>query len=274
MPLLLTKAGGSAGTGNFIADGRAKNDLDAAAVISACSLSAGAQQDAAYFLIGALKFYSLWSKMTGLYGLCGGTAAAHKVNWKTPGTYDIQNAANATWTSGVTHNSNGITGNGTSGYGDTGLAPIVIGQNSAHISIYSRTSSTEAKYATRSTQAVPTSGIIPMWTDSKAYVSINSAGEDSITVPDGAGLFTVTRTGASTVGFFKGSRKLLASTRASVAPSTINLYICCSNNVGTAASFSARNYAFYSAGSGLTDQDAYNLSMIVQSYQTILGRAV
>lgn len=65
--------------------------------------------EAAIVAIGTTKFYAL-------YPLCGGSATTHKYNFMDTAAYEI------TWNGGVTHNSAGITGNGSTGYGDTALA--------------------------------------------------------------------------------------------------------------------------------------------------------
>lgn len=259
------------GLADFIIDGRAQNDANALAVISACSLGAGAQQNAAFFLVGALKAYSLWGKMVGLYGLAGGTAAAHSVNWKSPGTYDIQNVANATWT-GMTHNSNGITGNGSTQYGDTGIVPsTVLSLTNCHLSGYLRTNTTENKAGMGSVVVNNRFYFHPYYADALSYVGLAAATEK--TSPGGPGFTLASKTAANSFKVFFRSRLVGTSTVTDTALPNINAYICGVNNNGV-LSASNRNFAFFSIGSGLTDTEACNLSWIVQAYQTLLGRQV
>lgn len=261
---------GGIGANNVIVDSRLQSDTDAAAIISACSLSAGAQQNAAYFLVGALKYYSLWTKMTALYGFAGGTAGAHSINWKTPGTYNI------TWNGTVTHNSNGITGNGSTGYGDTGLIPnSVLSQNSKHLSLYSRTDgqSTAVDFGAYSS-ASSLDQIGAKYTNGNSLCALSGITANSA-IPDALGAYVTTRTSSTLVSTFKQGRKIASSTSASTGNPTHSIYILVRNVTGSPESAkSSRNLSFASIGSGLTDQDAINLSAIVQSYQTILGRAV
>ena len=57
-----------------------------------------------------------WAKMYAIYGLYGGISAAHAVNWKTPGTYNL------TWTGSLTHSSLGVKSTAYNQYGTaTGL---------------------------------------------------------------------------------------------------------------------------------------------------------
>lgn len=263
---------------NFILDGRTQNDADAQAVISACSLSAGAQQNAAYFLVGALKFYSIWSKMVGLYGLCGGTAAAHKVNWKTvkdnAGLYDL------TYINGgaLTHSANGVLG-GSSAAGNTGLTFSILDKNSVHFSLYSRTSGSiagndmgnyDAPGSSYSRLLLNLSGLV--------YWGANSTAEFNNTAAagDGTGLYISNRINTNTCSLFKRGTKVNTRTSApQTTTSAYSFYLFNVNQSGSpSTSASGRVQSFCSIGSGLTDSEAITLSWIVQTYQRILGRDV
>jgi hypothetical protein len=63
--------------------------------------------------IGVSKFYAL-------YPFCGGTATTHKYNFMD--AQDTDAAFRIDWYGGVTHDADGATGNGSTGYGDTHLA--------------------------------------------------------------------------------------------------------------------------------------------------------
>ena len=95
-------AGGSSGGGT---------DVDAQAFITAASLTDSTQISAVNTLVTGLKSAGIWSKMTALYPLIGGNATAHSYNLSNPSQYRIN------WYGGWTHNSNGITGNGTNSNG-------------------------------------------------------------------------------------------------------------------------------------------------------------
>ena len=144
MTIPMTGAGSSSSSTSgydlMILDGRARADTDAAAFITAASISDATQQSAIYYLVWALKQTSLWTKMTACYPFVGGNATAH--------SKDLKASYNITWSGTITHNSNGITGNGSTGYGDTGLNPrsVIADPMSSHISVYARTNTLEAKY--------------------------------------------------------------------------------------------------------------------------------
>lgn len=252
---------------------RAQSDTDAETFFAACvtagtTLSAG-QKTAIYSLVGGLKRMSLWSKMTALYPFVGGTAGTHAINLKSPGTYNI------TWSGTVTHNSNGITGNGSTGYGDTGLnANTVLSLNSCHYSVYSRTSGTGTGIEIGAEDGTAGSNIRCLYTDSTQRVGIFGASSVNYTSPDGLGLKIASRTISSLLASFSRSRKFGFSANASVSKPNRNVFVCANNYLGAIDQPSSRNLSFASIGSGLSDQDAQNLSLLVQSYQSALGRAV
>lgn len=254
---------------------RTYDDTDAIAYLAALT-SAGitpsaTQIQAAHFFAKACKWANIWTKFTAVYPFIGGTAATHAVNMKTPGTYTI------TWNGTVTHNSNGITGNGSNGYGDTGLnANTVLTLNSNHVSVYSRTNSsvTSTDIGCWDTGPSKRIEIYSRYTDGLLYTANGSGTESSATVPDSFGITIASRTTSSLMGMYRKGMKLKAPTTASTALAGYNIYISAVNAIGSATNYSSRNLAFASIGSGLSDTDATNLSSIVQSLQTILGRAV
>lgn len=250
---------------------RAQSDTDAETFFAACvtagtTLSAG-QKTAIYSLVGGMKQMSLWSKMTALYPFVGGTAGTHAINLKSPGTYNI------TWTS-VTHSSNGITGNGTSAYGDTGLnARSVLTNTSTHLSIYARTLTLESAYEIGAYSA-PTDLIYIYGNYPSFYTGSGIANDTSYinNIIVKAGMIVASRTSSTAFSLLNAglTKKNTTSISAATLPS-LNIQILKRN--GT-AQFSSKNIAFSSIGSGLSDQDASNLSLLVQAYQTALGRAV
>jgi hypothetical protein len=112
-------------------------DPDAQAFITAAGITNPTQQAAINTLVVDLKGYNVWTKMKALYPFVGGTASQHKFNLKDP--RDLDAAFRLVFNGGVTHNSNGVTFNGTNGYADTKLSPnSTLLQNNNSISVYSR----------------------------------------------------------------------------------------------------------------------------------------
>ncbi len=91
-------------------------DTDAAAFITATGITDTKQISAINKLVTDAKAAGVWTKMRVLYPFVGGTPARHSYNLKDPASYQI------TWGGTVVHDSTGIKGNGTSGYGNTNFA--------------------------------------------------------------------------------------------------------------------------------------------------------
>lgn len=204
-----------------------------------------------------------------VYPFYGGVAASHSLNLF--GTkYQMQ------WIGSVTHNSNGITSDGSTGYGITGIIPSsLMRADSCSMGFYSRTNSAIAAYDMGSTDGVHSEFI-------RANSSTNTfesrIGSPVLTVANGdsRGFFTVNRTSAS---YEYETRNGLFSDDDSAAGGVLNnamLQICW---LGGGESVSPRNYALAYVSQARHDQvggAAVYLALYnsVQAYQTALSRNV
>jgi len=105
-------------------------DPDAQAFITAAGITNPTQQSAINDLVVGLKADGLWTSMTAIYPLVGGTASSHKYNLKDPRDLDV--AYRLTFYGGWTHSSNGITGNFFNTYADTYIVNYNLGQMGAY----------------------------------------------------------------------------------------------------------------------------------------------
>jgi hypothetical protein len=253
----------------------AASDADAEAFITAAVITDATQKSAIRQLVRDLKAASLWTKMHAIYPFVGGSSSSHSYNLKNTATFQI------TWNGTVTHNANGITPNGTTGWGDTGYNPNTSATTTdAHIAAYSRTSSTAAS----AEMGVTTSAAVyvALWckyTDNKAYGDMwkTAAATDEIgvTVTVSQGLFTCTRRSTTDMELYQNGTSLGNSTGTGVGTRPNgNLGIGCLRSSGSVASPSSRNLAFASIGAGLSDSDVSNYYTAVQAFQTTLGRQV
>lgn len=253
---------------------RGYTDTDAsaylAALVTAGVTPSASQIQAAHYFATATKWAGVWSLGTAWYPFIGGTAAAHSVNMKLPGTYNIS------WTGGVTHNANGITGDGTTGYGDTGIVPnSVLSQNSKHLSLYSRTDgqATAVDFGAYSS-ASSLDQIGAKFTNGNSLCALSGITANN-PITDAFGAYVTTRTLSTSLSTFKKGKKIASSASASTGNPTHSIFILVRNVAGSPESAkSSRNLAFASVGSGLTDQQAISLSVIIQTMQKILGRDV
>lgn len=245
-------------------------DADAEAYILAAGLTDSTHINAARILVNGLKGLGLWTKMTAIYPFIGGSALSHSINMKTPGTYNI------TWFGSITHNSNGVTGDGTSGYGNTGITPSLhLQQNSISISAYSRTNSGAE---TASIGVQQGSNNLRLFlrnsTNNLGIANLNQGGNFTFSANDSLGFFVCSRTSSTLSKVYERGLLISSSSLSSGGLATIQVCILANNSSGVMELFNSRTHSFIHIGSGLTDAEVSSLSTLVQYIQTLLGRAV
>lgn len=255
-------------------------DSDALAFFSAASITDATQKSAVDTMVKSLKSNSLWTKFQALYPFVGGSSTSHKFNLKNPA--DTNAAFRLTFSGGWVHSSNGVTPNGTNGYANTFYTPSIdlLSADSSHLSFYSRT----ANNLTQRDLGVFISGGNPCFsigtnvgpllcTDNYRFDThrINSS------ITNSQGLMINSRTSNTVYKAFRNSTQIGATNTTSttgVLP-TSYLYLGAANIYPfSETSYSNKQYAFASIGTGLSDTDISNLYTIVQTYQTTLGRNV
>jgi hypothetical protein len=247
-------------------------DTDAATFFSAAGISDTTQKSAVNQLVLDLKSASIWTKMLALYPFVGGTATTHKYNLKDP--RDLDAAFRVVWAGGVTHSSDGVTGNGSNGYGDTKLTPSVSQSlNDAHLSIYNRTNAV-SNYDIGARSATPTTFAQIGFTTNGVWYTINQGNEPTTTIARYDGLFIASRTASNIIRGFQNSTRLSNLTNASSALPTSPHFLLARSISGSAAGYSSHNLAFASIGAGLSDAEAGNFYTAVMAFQTTLGRNV
>ena len=251
-------------------------DPDAQAFITAAAITNPTQQSAINQLVVDLKGYSIWTKMKALYPFCGGSASSHKFNLKDP--RDLDAAFRLVFYGGITHNSNGIQGNGTNGYFDTFITlgtDILKDANASGIYIRTNVSEDNTDY-----------GVFPPDNQghqlaarlvSNNLLTRNSSGTiNSISNTDSRGFFQMTRRNSSNYIVTKNTTKTTVSISSS--PSALQNYKSfglCLNLFGSAVGYSTKQIAFhYYANTSLSDTELDNLYTAVQAFQTTLGRSI
>ncbi len=224
-----------------------------------------------------LSTYGLTSKIKALYPFVGGTATKHKYNFMD--ARDLDAAFRLVFNGGITHSSNGITGNGTNAYANTFFNVLTyLNKNNSHLSIYVRNNSNLGSPYDMGCCDFPLMNINPTYLISRyssntAYFGIaddtygtNASSTDSI------GFWCGSKNGSTTQKLFKNS-SIYATGTSSGDLSNKELFICAANADG-ASFYTDKNYALASIGDGLTDTEAANFYTAVQTFQTTLGRQV
>jgi hypothetical protein len=215
--------------------------------------------------VTGLKTNNLWTKMSAIYPLVGGNATDHRLNLVNPSTYSI------TYYGGWTHNTNGITGNGTNAYGDTTFAPSgTLDINSTHFALYSRTTANQvADHGSNTLYIRPN--------NSNSVLGIVYGSGPNRTTVISNGLIMVSRTGSAASFLYYPANTLYGTASFSSATPTItnptaSLYVGARNDITSPVNYDNRNMSFYSIGSGLTLAEAQTFGTLVQDLQTALNR--
>ena len=231
-------------------------------------------------MFNSLFSNNLWDKITAFYPVLGGVAASHSINAKSSGgTYDL------VFNGGWTHTVNGMQGNGTNGYANTSIAPsTVFGTDPTHLSIYVNLQGNNDRiYDIGSNDDEGSLTKMFNLTAKRSSGAGNNTLFDSGDFPGGR-VSTTSEASASgmTVGsvrsatdrtlYRNGSNIATETANAPILYFTRTLYIGAQHNVFGASYFSDNQYAFATIGSGLTNTEIVNLSNIINTYQTSLGR--
>ena len=215
-----------------------------------------------------LDDYGIWSKMRALYPFVGGTATTHKYNLKDP--RDLDAAYRMIFAGGWTHNSNGITGNGTNTSADSRLANNVPSQNSLNMGVYNRTAGTGGvEWSGSSSPRTWLAGNI----SGTAYFDINnSASTATTTAPaDVRGTLMANRTDSASTELNLNAQGQRTTAAASSAPTATNFIL---GQFSGGGFNTARNYAAAWIADGLTPLEEANLRTVMQAFQTTLSRQV
>lgn len=261
-----------------VVNGNSGFDPDAQAFIDAVGTLTLAQQNAINDLVLGFKSNGTWSKYHAIYPYVGGTANAHKYNLKDP--RDLDDAFRITWYGSLTHDSNGVTGDGLTGYGDTHyIASNHQTPSYSNSSIYCVSNNTwiasDAKdlgvfQSQNQSQNIvlknPSNRILYRRDDAQKFVS---------GITTAAGFTTVTRNGTTSVNVLKNGVLINTQTNGTPNPPTRSAYLFNTNYNGPYSNgFSNQTHAFATFGEGLTNLEAVNDYTVIQAYQTALNRNV
>jgi len=250
-------------------------DGDAAAFITAASITDATQKSAINTLVSDLKTNSLWTKMRAIYPFVGGSAASHKYNLKNP--LDTDAAFRLTMNGGLTHDANGVTGNGSTGYMDTHFKDSDFnGQNDAGVAVYCRNNFSDGSFALYGAIDSSFTGLrfLPKLS-STAYFSVFASTGSGQSNTNTSGIWIHTRTGASADKMYRnGSSFKTNNLTSGTNTTTANILILAVdyNNGALKYQQSAANIAFFAFTDGLSDGDKVTLNTIISDFNTTLSR--
>lgn len=224
-------------------------------------------------LINALKVAGVWSKIDALYVMAAADAQAAQRNWKAD-AYNLTPVNAPTFTA-----DRGYQGDGLTKYLSTGFVPASAGGqytlNSAHLSVWSRTSSAAAQVdiGARSGSNTNLATINTFNGSSLLAFGLNSAVGTGSAMASGAGYSLVSRVAGATVSFSKNGAALSNIANAVDAMPGFEFFVGASNAAGSPVNVSARQLSVASIGSGLTSADVAALYTAINTYLVAVGAA-
>lgn len=250
-------------------------DPDAIAVFDAIEATGATltddQKDAANTLITSLKSDGTWSLIRAAHGHLGGTAGAHAINWKNPGT-DI------TWQSsgGMTFDSSGTLGDGT-GYGDCNIQPADIG-DAGGFSVYVNSMSTGDNKCPIGTKLADNSNsYLFIFNDAfgQYYCFYRGAELAQVGSSPTAGFFSCNRLSNTSLRMDKNGASVATET-ASVSATALaqDFYLFAENPEGAAMKHFNGRIAFDAVHDAMTEAQSLSFYTAVQAFQAALGRQV
>ncbi|WP_137389158.1 hypothetical protein [Rhodoligotrophos defluvii] len=166
-----------------------------------------------------------------------------------------QDAYNATRQGTLTLDDTGSTGDGTTGYWNSGFNPATAGgnfsQDSSSLGVYSASDVANANYV----ELGNTHNSIGARNGNNKVGARSSASttDQSVAGSPGTGVISTNRADSTGFAVYIDGAQLATFTRASISPASLNLYLGARNNKGVAGNFSARTLRAWWVGAALSE---------------------
>lgn len=269
-------------------------DSDVLAFVAASGITSNTQKSAVNTLVTSLKGYSIWTKLNAIYPFVGGTASTHKWNLKDP--RDLDAAYRLSFSGGWTHNSNGITGNGTNAYADTFLSNFTTPVRA--LGVYTRNTTANTGTYIGHSETFYTTDPEGSTTYGETYINytaavMNNHGGAGIILyssnTNKSGFYSISSGSASQMAIYKNGTLNNSITVTPVATGTtarslkIGALSAMSSTDGifdagsdTITSYTNQNiaFAFIATNNYLSAADMANAYTAIQAYQTTLSRQI
>jgi hypothetical protein len=247
-------------------------DSDAQSFLTASAITDATIKSAIDTFVTGLKSNGLWNKFYAIYPFVGGSAFAHKWNLKDP--RDLDSAFRLTFYGGLTHNANGITGNGTTGYADTYFNPVSVAVNRENFgfTIYSRSASWGG-YAMGVTDGASFSLFLRSGTSQ--YYGVFDDGSAVGTLANGNKTLTTQRSSNTQQTLYRdGASALSLNTVTTKSNPNYSFTLFCRGGAGGVQNFSSINTALHAFHTVLTPTEVATFNTLVVALQTTLSRNV
>ena len=248
------------------------SDADAQAFVTNANIDDQVQANAINDLVIGMKADGTWSKMKAIYPFVGGTATSHSFNLKDTSVHQI------TWFGGLTHDANGVTPNGTNGYGNLNFNPRThIGTQSSY-GTYCRVNNVangKADFGSSNLDGWNHYMYLQNYGTCE-YTQFRTFGNNILIANTTTNAFFHAGLDTNNDLFLYKNNTLLQSKTPAVigTPPNINTTLFAHNANLTIQQFSPRPSSFFFAGSGITQSDNASIYSRIQAFQTTLNRQV
>jgi hypothetical protein len=255
-------------------------DPNADAFLTAAGIVDNTQRNALNNLVLSFKSTGVWDSLLAFYPFLGGTAESHKWNLKNPSDTDF--VFRLSFGGTLTHDANGVKGDGTSGFADTFFNCYTDGGANTNLSlgVYVNepiTFGTSRVWIGTTTSTFTQTVVLGVLTSGSYIAGVvgqdlggdNNAGR--VTTPLG-GQFTL-NAGASRLNTLYGASGTNVGSTFTASGATINTnlnlfrFATPTNKV-----FSNNRFASAHIGLSMTPQQVLDYTNAVNAYQTALGR--
>lgn len=241
-------------------------DADAQSFFAASGITDLTQKNAVNQLVLDLKVGNVWSGFSIIRPFIGGNAASHSVNLKNISAYQ------ATFYGGVTHDSNGINGNGTNGYMANNYDYIGANKDSFSSGFYARGAGTNFWFgATQQSRVeIYNEPNVFYWTvtnDNETFLS-------GQTNADKKGLYVVNRDSSNSKKLYKNSSVISSATDVSTSFPTTDIFVLARSTSSGASLYSTASCSFFFIGRSFNSSEQTIINNAVTAFQTALGRNI
>jgi hypothetical protein len=259
---------GTGGGTSYDADAQAYFDAEG----TAGNVMSTGDKNAWNTFITGLKSAGIWTTRTQMQFLAHGSFAKDKINIKSPGTLDFT-SSNGT----ITYTTSGETGNGSTGYINTGLNPSTAFANSnIDIATYSRTNNSTVGFdAGAGDNALAAQVVIASgWGTARTRLGDDFVTVDASTVS--LGFFVGDRSNSTLLTLYKNGSSIgtNTTTEAHGLPNKTVFLHAFNDNGGGAILNIDRQLSFYSIGTHLTATEVGNFNTLVEALMDYYGIGV
>ena len=248
-------------------------DPDAQAFLTATGISDPTQGSAVNQLVLDLKAAAIWTKMTAVYPIVGGTATTHKYNLVDP--QDTDAAYRIDFNGTFTHSANGAAGGGNSSdWADTHWIPANQSfANGVHWSANVYSGQTSGGQYNMGSAGTGDWALINGFTSQTDYWQAGTGGYLTNVGDSPSDFIAGTANGTNIRALYDDGVQVASSTNGSINTSvTISTYLWAVNVFNSAASNSNDTMNFFTIGEYLNSTEMAALYGAITTFNTTLGR--